>query len=77
MTFHLCKPLHTEKIWGKRLYTPQKHRNFVQKNRKQWDLLPSETNQPKKKGCKKVDNNWNSFLEDKEDSFFEEKGFYE
>lgn len=33
--------------------------------------------QTKKKGCKKVDNNWNSFLEDKEDSFFEEKGFYE
>lgn len=31
----------------------------------------------KKKGCKKVDNNWNSFPEDKEGSFFEGKGFYE
>lgn len=33
--------------------------------------------QTNKKDVKKVDNNWNSFLEDKEDSFFEEKGFYE
>lgn len=57
---------HTENFGGN---GPQKHWNFLLESRKQWDLLLLE-----KKGCKKVDNNWNSFPEG---SFFEGKGFYE